>query len=129
MRRPTSPRRLPRSGAVSGSQDSYVVLLAVIISGDSAASQAGSHFAPHTPGAGRQLLVWGGVTGDGTPPPHGEVYTPATNAWTALPASPLRGRADPVAVWTGRQMIVWGGYSNTTPRTAFTDGAVYTAAG
>jgi hypothetical protein len=50
----------------------------------------------------------------------------ATNTWTALPASPLRGRADPVAVWTGRQMIVWGGQTNTTPPNALTDGAVYT---
>jgi hypothetical protein len=69
---------------------------------------------------GHQLLIWGGLTAKGIPPPHGEAYTPATGKWTALPASPLRGRADPVAVWTGRQMIVWGG--------SILDGAAYTPA-
>jgi hypothetical protein len=67
---------------------------------------------------GRQLLVWGGLTAKGVPPAYGEAYTPATGKWTALPASPLRGRTDPVAVWTGRQMIVWGGGT-------YTDGAAY----
>ena len=70
---------------------------------------------------GRQVLVWGGLTAANIPPPHGEAYTPATGKWTALPASPLRGRADPMAVWTGRQLIVWGG-------SGFTDGAAYTPA-
>jgi hypothetical protein len=69
------------------------------------------------------------VTASGTLPPHGEAYSPATNTWTALPASQLRGRLDPTAVWTGHQMIVWGGYSNTTSAKAFTDGGVYTPAG
>jgi len=68
---------------------------------------------------GRQVLVWGGLTAANIPPPHGEAYTPATGKWTALPAAPLRGRANPTAVWTGRQMIVWGG-------SGFTDGATYT---
>jgi hypothetical protein len=73
--------------------------------------------------AGRQLLVWGGLTATGTPPPHGEAYTPATNTWTALPQAPLRGRADPIVVWTGRRMIVWGG---TAAGRHFTDGAAFT---
>jgi N-acetylneuraminic acid mutarotase len=75
---------------------------------------------------GRQVLVWGGLTAAGLPPPHGEAYTPAANRWTALPASPLRGRADPVAVWTGRQMIVGGGDNRNG--TTYTDGAAYTPA-
>ena len=70
---------------------------------------------------GRQLLVWGGLTAKGVPPPHGEAYTPATGKWTALPASALRGRAYPAAVWTGRRLIVWGGGN-------FTDGAAFTPA-
>jgi len=77
---------------------------------------------------GRQLLVWGGVTANGTPPPRGEAYTPAAGTWTALPASPLRGRENPVAVWTGRQMILWGGIRNGTPPREFTDGAGYSPA-
>jgi uncharacterized membrane protein len=78
---------------------------------------------------GRQLLVWGGLTASRTQPPHGEAYTPATNKWTALPVSPLRGRADPVAVWTGRRMIVWGGFiyhPKTGTTESFFDGAAFT---
>ena len=72
------------------------------------------------------MLVWSGVTAARVSPPHGEAYNPATNAWTALPASPLRGGASPMAVWTGSQLIVWGGFSLTG--TTFTDGAAYTPA-
>jgi hypothetical protein len=79
---------------------------------------------------GRQVLVWGGLSGrfpGWSPPPHGEVYTPATDRWTALPVSPLAGRASPVAVWTGRQMIVWGGEIRRQDGTrVFMDGAAYT---
>jgi hypothetical protein len=50
-------------------------------------------------------------------------HHPATNKWTALPASPLPGREGPAAVWTGRQMMVWGGYTDSR---SYTDGAVYT---
>lgn len=57
---------------------------------------------------GRQVLIWGGVTSAEVPPPHGEIFTPATGKWTAMPMSPLRGRTWPLAVWTGRQLIVWG---------------------
>ena len=71
---------------------------------------------------GQQLLVWGGGTVTGTgqvPAAHGLAYSPATGAWTALPISPLRGRIDPLAVWTGRQLLVWGGAD-------MNDGARYT---
>ena len=50
---------------------------------------------------GCQVLVWGGLTGSNSRPgipPHGEAYNPVTNKWTALPASPLRGRAYPACV-------------------------------
>jgi hypothetical protein len=77
---------------------------------------------------GHRVLVWGGLTGSSptwAPPAHGEAYNPATSRWTALPASPLHGRAFPTAVWTGRHMIVWGG--NIPGTTAvYTDGAAYT---
>jgi N-acetylneuraminic acid mutarotase len=65
--------------------------------------------------SGNQLLVWGGATegpaGADRVPPHGEAYEPATNAWSPLPEAPLRGRTNPIAVWTGDAMIVWGGES------------------
>jgi len=70
---------------------------------------------------GRQLLVWGGgrlVAGELVPAPHGDAYSPATNTWTALPMSPLRGRGSPVVAWTGHALLVWGGDGRT-------DGAVY----
>jgi hypothetical protein len=77
---------------------------------------------------GRQVLVWGGVTGspqDGKIPPHGVAYDPAANKWSALPLAPLRGRVEPTAVWTGTQMIVWGGTIPGAQYTPATDGAFY----
>jgi hypothetical protein len=78
---------------------------------------------------GHQVLVWGGLMGAAparVPPPHGEAYDPATNRWTALPQSPLHGRASPAAAWTGTEMIVCGGSIPTGPQpTVFTDGAAY----
>jgi N-acetylneuraminic acid mutarotase len=80
--------------------------------------------------AGHRVLVWGGLAGSNptwAPPAHGEAYNPAASQWTALPASPLHGRAFPSAVWTGHQMIVWGGnIPQATTDTFFTDGAAYT---
>ena len=53
--------------------------------------------------------------------------TPSAKQWTALPASPLRGRALPVAVWTGCQMIVWGGnFLQQEPGASAADRAAYT---
>lgn len=75
---------------------------------------------------GHQILIWGGLTAASIAPPHGEAYTPATGKWTAMPASPLRGRAEPVAVWTGRQMIIWGGWSSGG--TFMANGAAFTPA-
>jgi Galactose oxidase, central domain len=79
---------------------------------------------------GHLVLVWGGLSGrypTWQPPAYGEAYDPAANRWTALPASPLQGRAGPAAVWTGRQMIVWGGsIPRQTTSTYYTDGAAYT---
>jgi len=79
---------------------------------------------------GHRVLIWGGLSyHDPTwsAPAHGEAYNPAANLWTALPVSPLRGRALPTAVWTGRQMIIWGGnFLQQAPSTSSADGAAYT---
>ena len=78
---------------------------------------------------GHRVLVWGGLAGSNptwAPPARGEAYNPAASQWTALPASPLHGRAFPSAVWTGHQMLVWGGNIRATTDIFFTDGATYT---
>jgi Sporulation and spore germination len=73
---------------------------------------------------GKRLLIWGGGTGRSGAfiPPHGLAYDPRADRWSPLPQAPLRGRADPLAVWTGRALIVWGG-------AGFADGAVFTPSG
>jgi hypothetical protein len=71
---------------------------------------------------GTRLLVWGGETGRPglfVIPPHGLAYDPRADSWSPLPQAPLRGRLDPLAVWTGHAMIVWGG-------AGFSDGAAFT---
>lgn len=80
---------------------------------------------------GRHLLVWGGRTfraGAWTAPAHGLAYDPASDRWSPLPRSPLRGRFGHVAVWTGTSMLIWGGHPSreTDPERPFTDGAAYT---
>jgi hypothetical protein len=66
------------------------------------------------------MIVWGGsaigvaILGDGAR------YDPATDAWSALPVSPLAPRAAHSAVWTGTEMIVWGGTDGVS---AYGDGA------
>lgn len=80
---------------------------------------------------GRRLLVWGGRTArrySPQRPPSGFAYDPARNRWSRLPLAPLRGRADPAAVWTGKAMIVWGGGGLPNYR-SFTDGAIFAPAG
>jgi Sporulation and spore germination len=71
---------------------------------------------------GKQLIVWGGETG--APggfviPPHGVAYDPKADRWSPLPQAPLRGRRDPIGVWTGRSLLVWGG------EPGFADGASF----
>jgi hypothetical protein len=71
---------------------------------------------------GKRLLVWGGETGRPgafVTPPHGLAYDPRADRWSPLPQAPLRGRVDPLAVWTGHAMIVWGGAGSS-------DGAAFT---
>jgi N-acetylneuraminic acid mutarotase len=79
---------------------------------------------------GKRLLVWGGRTdrrSSAERPPSGFAYDTARNRWSRLPQAPLRGRVDPVAVWTGKAMIVWGGGGLPEYR-GFTDGASFTPA-
>lgn len=79
---------------------------------------------------GHRLLVWGGLTGNFGAlviPSHGVAYDPAADRWSALPMSPLHGRALPTAVWTGSEMIVWGGYyaASQVKDVYMPDGATY----
>jgi hypothetical protein len=62
---------------------------------------------------GTEMIVWGGKhtdnTGTTTHFQNGAIYNPATNSWTALPATSFAARAYHSAVWTGTQMIIYGG--------------------
>lgn len=82
---------------------------------------------------GEVVLVWGGDEAfpkedDGYRPvapigrADGGIYDPAADAWRPLPAAPLAGRFDHVAVWTGTEMLVFGGRDATE---AFGDGAAF----
>jgi hypothetical protein len=74
---------------------------------------------------GKRLLLWGGETrsaGRFLIPPHGLAYDPKADRWSPLPQAPLRGRRNPVGVWTGRSLLVWGGDRGLS------DGALFTPA-
>ena len=62
--------------------------------------------------SGHEVLLWGGVTANGTDVGKGAAYNPVTNQWRALPASPLRAKVSAAGVWTGRFFIVIGGAAN-----------------
>ena len=59
---------------------------------------------------GSEMIVWGGIPGEGRCLNTGGRYNPATDAWTATStrAAP-EARLHHTAVWTGSEMIVWGG--------------------
>lgn len=61
--------------------------------------------------AGGRVLVWGGTTSPARTqyPSTGVEYVPAAGRWFSIGAAPVRGRLDPVAVWTGRMLLVFGG--------------------
>jgi hypothetical protein len=68
---------------------------------------------------GRQLLVWGGVSGHPLRVhDDGAAYDPATRRWTPLPRAPdaqwLEGNGG-LAAWTGRELLVWGGFTVPEP--------------
>ena len=57
---------------------------------------------------GRELIGWGGgCCGDAFS--DGVAYNPATDAWRALPQSPLAGSQHPIGAWTGRELIIFVG--------------------
>jgi hypothetical protein len=79
---------------------------------------------------GHEVLMWGGRGLDGSVPPHGEAFDPATNTWSALPKAPLRGRVEANSVWTGTELIIWGGVDARTAKPdgtwrGLTDGAAF----
>lgn len=78
---------------------------------------------------GSEMIVWGGSTSRGALRyflHDGARYSPASNAWAALPTTPLYDRYKHSAVWTGSEMIIWGGKSSTD--SYFNDGARYNRA-
>ena len=74
-----------------------------------------------------EMIVWGGYGScSGTYCNDGASYDPATNTWTALPASPLSGRQRPTMIWTGTEVVLWGGYGTAGGVAQyFKDGARY----
>jgi len=77
---------------------------------------------------GRQVLTWGGGCCDDYSA-GGAAYTPATNTWQRLPASPLEGR-HATGAWTGKELIVVGGIGkdnggNVVGYKVFADAAAY----
>lgn len=57
---------------------------------------------------GKEILVVGGRTFDGSPAGVGFAYNPATNGWRRFPAMQT-GRMQAAAAWTGNRLLVWGG--------------------
>lgn len=78
---------------------------------------------------GTQLFVWGGNEGRTGDPPHendGWILDARTQAWSALPPSPLSPRSWAGGVWTGAEVIVWGGAQGSWPgERQVDDGAAY----
>ncbi|HVE47965.1 MAG TPA: hypothetical protein VNA57_14610 [Acidimicrobiales bacterium] len=74
---------------------------------------------------GKEMLVWGGRSGDRVATDPGAAYDPVTDAWRPLPRPPIRLRAGHSVVWTGTEMLVWGGAGNLPRPPHFADGAAY----
>ena len=80
---------------------------------------------PASAWTGRELLVWGGLSGDSLSTGRlgdGAAYDPRRRTWRTLPPAPISARA-PLSVWTGEELVVWGtaGRGGQSPR----DGAAY----
>jgi N-acetylneuraminic acid mutarotase len=74
---------------------------------------------------GRQVLMWGGgCCGDDVA--AGAAYTPKTDRWEQLPASPLPGRQETVGAWTGTELVIVGG--NNADGKVHADAAAYNPA-
>jgi len=72
-----------------------------------------------------KLLVFGGEgVGGSAPDAKLYAYSPASNSWATLAASPLSPRTKAVAIYDGNdQVIVWGGQKYPA---GYKDGAIYT---
>jgi hypothetical protein len=84
-----------------------------------------SHVAAWT---GQRLLMWGGQTGPRdlpTVPPNGFAHDPFTDRWSAMPASPLKGRLGAISAWTGTEMLIWGGLPLSPREPVLMEGAAY----
>lgn len=90
-----------------------------------AASPTGPLFGPTAVWTGTQALVWGSREGQGETggdaTAMGARYDPATDTWSPMSPSPLRGVGQSM-VWTGELMLVWGGSAGETP---VAEGAAY----
>ncbi len=70
---------------------------------------------------GREVLVWGGIsgyTGGGCPGAtyfnDGRRYDPVNDIWSPMTVSGAPTvRAGVQAQWTGKQLVIWGGYNGT----------------
>jgi hypothetical protein len=65
---------------------------------------------PASAWTGRELLVWGGLSGDSLATDRlgdGAAYDPRRRTWRTLPPAPISARA-PLSVWTGEELVVWG---------------------
>ena len=58
---------------------------------------------------GTELVLWGGQSFGPVRFADGGRYSPASNTWTSVGASPLTARSYHSIVWTGTEAIVWGG--------------------
>lgn len=61
---------------------------------------------------GREIILWGGLTGAYGSPLYGDggALDPLTGTWRTLPAAPISPRADALGVWTGTELVIWGGF-------------------
>lgn len=75
---------------------------------------------------GKELLIWGGWTGECCVPSEafladGAAYDPVRGTWRQMPSAPIEARA-PFSTWTGEELIVWGSRDRTA---RYRDGAAY----
>ena len=69
---------------------------------------------------GVQVIIFGGMTGNGTTLYDGATYDPRTNRWQSLPVLPFSHPASVVGAtvaWTGTQLLVWATSEFRTPPT------------
>jgi len=60
---------------------------------------------------GKEMIIWGGGSGEDKKYKDGARYNPKKDKWSMLPRCPVEGREEHRAVWTGYEMLIWGGKS------------------